>query len=72
MPRKVRSVCTITGQRKVAMERTWRKIKEMEAKGVPTIGKFGPTFREAFRETKKEGEEHVKKGTCFIDVEKGK
>ena len=39
MPRKLSPFCLITGRRKVAMARTWERIKQLEDKGKEEGGK---------------------------------
>jgi len=72
MAKKLIPMCTFTGQRKIAMKRTWKKLKEMEAEGIPTIGKFGEVLRKNFEEVKREGEKLVKEGKYFVEIEEGK
>lgn len=69
MAKKLIPECTFTGQRKIAMKRTWKELKEMESQGIPTVGKFGEVLRKNYDQVKKDGERAVKKGECFIEVE---
>ncbi len=71
MAKKIIPVCTFTGQRKIAMKRTWKELREMESQGIPTIGKFGEVLRKNYDKVKREGEKAVKEGKCFIEVEEG-
>jgi len=69
MPKKLNPICSFTGQRKEVMKRTWKGIKELEGKGVPTLGKFGDLYRKNFKKVKEEGERAMKEGKCYVEVE---
>jgi len=70
MAKKLNPVCSVIGQRKEAMRRTWKELKELEEKGIPTVGKFGEIYRKNFQKVKEEGKKAMKEGKCYIEVEK--
>jgi hypothetical protein len=47
-----KNLCTITGLKAEAMRETWKRIREMEKKGIPTLGKWGSTYKEVWKELK--------------------
>lgn len=69
MPKKLIDICTFSGQRKEVMKRTWKELKELEKKGVPTIGKFGELYRKNFQKVKEEGEKAIREGKYYVEVE---
>lgn len=70
MTKKLNPLCSVIGQRREAMRRTWKELKELEERGIPTIGKFGEIYRKNFQEVKREGKKAVEEGKCYIKVEK--
>jgi len=67
MAKKLNPLCSVIGQRKIVMTRTWEEIKEMERKGIPTAGKFGEIMAKHSRQAKEEGRKLVERGEYYID-----
>ena len=67
MRKKLGPFCSITGQRKIAMTETWKRIKQLESEGKPTIDLFGGIFREEYRKVKEEGRKRVVEGRCYLE-----
>jgi len=68
MAKKLNPLCTISGQKRIAMERGWKELKQMEKEGIATIDKFGAVMAKHYKETKQEGLKLIREGKQFIEV----
>jgi len=62
--RKIFSPCSERDVRAAALKATHERLKEMDEKKLPTVGKFGEILREETSKIRSYGEGMAKKGTC--------
>ncbi len=67
MAKKLSPFCSLIGQRKISMSRTWKRIKELEEEGKPTVDMFGKIFKDEYTKAKEEGRRRVREGKCFLE-----
>lgn len=56
--------CSERDIKAAALKATHERLKELDEKGEPTIGKFGEILREEMAKIRSFGEEMVKRGMC--------
>jgi NifU-like protein involved in Fe-S cluster formation len=62
--RKFFSPCSERDVRAAALKATHERLKGMDEKKQPTVGKFGEILKEESAKIRSYGEEMAKKGTC--------
>lgn len=58
--------CSDLDLRAAALRSTHERLREMDANGIPTVGKFGDILREEKSKLPAFGEYMTKKGTCSV------
>lgn len=62
--RKLFSPCSELDVRAAALKATHERLKEMDERKQPTVGKFGEILKEETAKIRSYGEEMAKKGIC--------
>lgn len=61
----LKKICTFKGARSVAFKRAFKRLEDMEAADVPTLGAFGPILSEELQAARVEGLALIDKGLCL-------
>ena len=61
----LKKICTFNGARSVAFKRAFKRLEDMEAANVPTLGVFGSILSEELKAARVEGLALIDAGDCL-------